>query len=282
MDKPNLDIVFLGLAQNCQKFINKFFDVAYQISKEKKIKVIIGENNSDDFTFNEIHNNILAKTKILEFVDTTFIEKEKDRISRLATARQELKNYLIKYKMHPKYICVVDLDDVLNNNFNKKLIENLVHELSKNNHRYFAVSVKSKPYYYDILNFESKEFPNDKIKQLQNSKTIKSYGLRKEKIYNVQKKITQYKTFECISAFNGLCLYNYEDFIRADYLENSNDVTPEHLFLNRKIHKDTNKKILVCNYYLEMPLEHKPLDNIMLFVYEKLKKYISIFFEKAF
>ena len=36
-----------------------------------------------------------------------------------------------------------------------------------------------KPYYYDILNFESNEFPNKNIKQLQNNKSINSYKQRK-------------------------------------------------------------------------------------------------------
>ena len=282
MNKSDLDIVFLGLAQNCQKFINRFFKVVYKISKKKNIKVIIGENNSDDFTFNEIHKNVLNKLGMLEFVDTTFIEKFDDRIHRLAAARQQLKKQLLASELKPKYVCVVDLDDVLNDNFNEQLIFNLIDKLNSSNDKHFAVSVKSQPYYYDILNFESSEFPNDQIKQLQSNKTLKSYRLRKKKIYDVQKIITEYKSFECISAFNGLCLYNFIDFIKADYLEFSKDVTPEHLYLNREIFNNTKKKILVCDYYLQMPLEHKPLDNILLFIFEKLKKYISIFFDRVF
>ena len=59
--KDNLDIVFLGLAQNCEKYLDNFFDL---INSKTKInlKVIIGENGSNDFTF-EKYNKILSIIK---------------------------------------------------------------------------------------------------------------------------------------------------------------------------------------------------------------------------
>ena len=51
------------------------------------------------------------------------------------------------------------------------------------------------------------------------------------------------------SAFNGLCLYNFIDFIKADYLEFSKDVTPEHLYLNREIFNNTKKILFVIIIY---------------------------------
>ena len=65
----------------------------------------------------------------------------------------------------------------------------------------------SSPYYYDILNFESDEFPNASIKKLQNNKSINSYKDRKKYIYDVQKKLSTNENFECISGFNGLCIF---------------------------------------------------------------------------
>ena len=275
----SIDIVFLGLAQNCEKHLVKFFNLINEIYKKKKIKVFIGENGSQDFTFDVIQKNISLNDKI-HFIDTTFIEEFSDRIKRLALARQELKNHLLKENINPKFVCVVDLDDVLNNNFNSDLINDLSIILEKNDDKYFAVSLSSKPYYYDILNFESDEFPNKGVKQLQNNRSIKSYSARKKYIYDVQKSLTKKTTFDCISGFNGLCMYIYKDFIQSDYLEDNDDPTPEHLYLNRILCVKTGKKILVTENLLRMPQEHKPLNNIFLFIVEKLYKYISIYFKK--
>jgi len=96
----------------------------------------------------------------------------------------------------------------------------------------------------------------------------------------VQKSLTKKTTFDCISGFNGLCLYTYKDFIQSDYFEDNDDPTPEHLYLNRILCVKTGKKILVTENLLRMPQEHKPLNNIFLFIVEKLYKYISIYFKK--
>ena len=274
----SVDIAFLGLAQNCEKHLPKFFNVINEISKKKKIKVFIGENGSQDFTFDRIQKNISLNDKIY-FIDTTFIEEFSDRIKRLALARQELKNHLFKENIKPKFVCVVDLDDVLNKNFNTELINNLQNLLEKYKNKYFGISLNSEPFYYDILNFESEEFPNNDVKQLQNNRSIKSYNDRKKFIYNVQKSLTQKKKFDCISGFNGLCLYLYDDFIKSEYLDEKMNTTPEHLHLNRKLCNITGKRILVTENMLQMPIEHKPLDNFFLFVMEKLAKYISLYFK---
>ena len=90
--KDNLDIVFLGLAQNCEKYLDNFFDLINKIKTKINLKVIIGENGSNDFTFEKIQQNIKHNKDIL-FVDTTFIEDYDDRIKRLALARQKLKKF---------------------------------------------------------------------------------------------------------------------------------------------------------------------------------------------
>ena len=181
-NKEVLDVIFLGLAQNCENYLENFFAKIDLISKKFNIKVFIGENGSNDFTFDLIHKKVLS-SKIYSFIDTTFIEKHNDRIKRLALARQALKENLVKLQIKSKYVCVIDLDDVINDRFSINLIENLIFTLNKQSEKYFAISLSSKPFYYDILNFESEEFPNKDIKKLQNNKSLSSYKLRKEYIY---------------------------------------------------------------------------------------------------
>ncbi len=273
------DVIFLGLAQNCEIFLKNFFSKIDHISKKKNIKVFIGENGSNDYTFDLIHKKILS-SNIYHFIDTTFIEKYNDRIKRLALAREALKENLVKLKIKSKYVCVIDLDDVINESFNLNLIENLIFTLNKEHEKYFAVSLSSKPFYYDILNFESNEFPNKNIKQLQNNRSINSYKQRREFIYKTQKLMSNKKNFECISGFNGLCLYSYKDYISSKYYEDNEDQTPEHLLFNRYLNKKLKKKILVTDNYFRMPKEHKPLNNIYQFMFEKIIKYINIYYRK--
>jgi hypothetical protein len=161
------DIIFLGLAQNCEKFLPKFFNTIDKLSKNKQIKVFIGENGSSDLTFDVIQKKIVF-SDVYQFVDTTFIEKFNDRIKRLALARQSLKDNILKLNIKSKYVCVIDLDDVINDIFHEKLLNNLTNKLETNRDKYFGVSLSSKPYYYDILNFESEEFPNTNIIKVSN------------------------------------------------------------------------------------------------------------------
>lgn len=279
-NKDNVyDLIFLGLTQDCEKTLPGFFREIEKISKYKNIKVIIGENASNDFTFDLIQKQI-NKSEVYDLVDTTFIEKFDDRIKRLALARQALKEYLITQKFKSKFICVIDLDEVLNETFNLHLLDNLCSQLIQNEDKYFGISVSSKPYYYDILNFENEDFPNFFIKNLQNNKSLKSYKNRKKFIYDVQKKLSNKFSFECISAFNGLCLYQYKEYILSNYTVDEVDQTPEHLLFNRYLNKILKKKILVSSNYFNMPEEHKPLNNIISFITEKFVKYFYIYINK--
>ena len=275
------DIIFLGLAQNCAKFLPKFFNTIDKISKNKKVKVFIGENGSSDLTFDTIQKKIIL-SDVYQFIDTTFIEKFDDRIKRLATARQFLKDNIINLNIKSKYVCVIDLDDVINDVFNDQLMDNLIDKLETNREKYFGVSLSSKPFYYDILNFESDQFPNKNIKKLQNNKSIKSYHNRKKFIYNAQHSLTKDRDFECISGFNGLCLYTHEEYIKSNYIENSLDQTPEHLLFNRYLNKTLDKKILITNNFFKMPDEHKPLNNIFQFIFEKFIKYMNTYYNQFF
>ena len=80
----------------------------------------------------------IISNNIYEFVDTTFIEKFSDRIKRLALARQHLKDNLIKLNIKSKYICVGDLDDVINDVFNTELLDNLINILNLNQNKYLV------------------------------------------------------------------------------------------------------------------------------------------------
>lgn len=276
------DLIFLGIAQNCVPHIGYFFAEAKKITQKFKTKFIIGENGSTDNTFSEIQKELLSQDQPfdLDFVDTTFIEKYSDRIVRLAKARQKLLDHIKKNNIQAKYICVIDLDNVLDQSLIEENIKKMILILEKNKNQYFGVSAKSIPYYYDILNFENQENKNIDILELMNDKKISSYFKRKKKIYSLQDKLTRHGNIETISSFNGMCLYYFNEYIKSTYycLDLAGKIIPEHLNLNRIIARNTGKKILVSkDIILKMPSEHRPLFNIFIFLKVKIYKYFSSF-----
>ena len=163
MDK-NYDIIFTGLAQNCEIHIDKFFKIYNEIKKKYKALAVISENNSNDYTFDKIIKQT-NEDNTIRFIDSTFIEGFNDRVHRLANARQQQKDYINSQKIKAKFVIVIDLDDVLDFKFDYIRFESLINFLTNNKNKYFALSVKSLPYYYDILNFESMSFPNTDVKK---------------------------------------------------------------------------------------------------------------------
>ena len=276
------DLIFLGIAQNCVPHIGYFFAEAKKIAQKFKTKLIIGENGSIDNTFSEIQKELLSQDQPLDidFVDTTFIEKYSDRIVRLAKARQKLLDHTKKNNIQAKYICVIDLDNVLDKSLIEENIKKMILILEKNKNQYFGVSAKSTPYYYDILNFENQENKNIDILELMNDKKISSYYKRRKKIYSLQDKLTRLGNIEAISSFNGMCLYFFNEYIKSTYYYSDlvEKIIPEHLNLNRIIARNTGKKILVSkDIILKMPAEHRPLFNIFIFFKVKIYKYFSSF-----
>ena len=69
---------------------------------------------------------------------------------------------------------------------------------------------------------------------------------------------------------------------KSNYIEKSLDQTPEHLLFNRYLNKNLDKKILITNNFFKMPDEHKPLNNIFQFIFEKFIKYMNIYYNKFF
>jgi hypothetical protein len=280
-EKKNLtyDLIFLALAKNCEHYLDYFFKNIKIASNNLNIKIIIGENGSSDYTFEKIHKSRLD----IDFVDTTIIEKYYNRIFRLSKARQMLLEYIRHKNYHSKYICVIDLDDILENCLIYENLKKMITILEKNKNKYFAVSSQSKPYYYDILNFLSDCNFNNNIQELMNSKNLFSFFTRKKQIYDIQKNLSKTISFECASSFNGMCIYFFDEFIRFNYfgLDINNKIIPEHINLNLNLLKFTKKKILVTNEaFVNMPNEHRPIFSFTSFIFIKIIKYFYKFIKK--
>ena len=270
----NKNIIFLGLAQNTEKTIKTFFKF---YEKTKKIYntsyLIIGEDNSVDNT-KKILNKYKKKMKNFKLIDTSFIKKTNYRLEKMALLREYLLKETKKIKKKIHFVCWFDLDDVLKNDIEiKKFIFSnlkLIHDK-----KIFAVSASTTPAYYDILSYRKKNFFQKNIYEISlNKKIISGYSLRKKYIYDMQKKISNMKSHYTISSFNGMCIYHYKYFSLGSYLDQKSIMRSqvEHVTLNKKISKITNKNILVDkNFDLSLPIEHKPYFNILSFAIGKMR-----------
>ena len=278
------DIIFLCLVRDCEKSLNIFFHFLDSFPKKKKVKVVFGENNSKDNTRKKIAHYKSKSLIDIELLNIKKLNKISDRITRITHGRYFLQKYILKKNYKSKIVCIADVDNVLKNkknltfNFFNKLIESL----KKNRHILNGISVKTSPFYYDILASQSKKIKLPNILEIQKSKNIfKGYYLRKKFIFSNQKKINKIKKNFTLSSFNGMCLYNYDDYIKGDYFykeKKSNKIVKfnEHLKFNLSLHDKNEKYILIDdNFYLSTPDEHYPYDNFIDFFLSKLKNFFN-------
>jgi hypothetical protein len=267
-----VDLIFLSLAKNVEKTLPKFFFFIKKISKEYSVIVCIGEDSSKDNTVKVIEK-YKKKNNNLIIIKTKKIKKIKNRILRLATGRQILKNYIIKNNLYSTYVVVSDLDEVIKNGINFESFKKTLKILQKNKKRLFGISCKSKPYYYDMLNLSVPKLYEFDIYKIQSEKKFDFYIKRKKFIYDYQKTITKMNNLLTISSFNGFCTYYYKDYKNSNYIP-MHKTEPEHFFFNKKIHKKNNKYILLSNsLILNMPGEHRPYENFIKFFVKKLIKF---------
>jgi hypothetical protein len=284
LNNKNFDIIFLGLGKNIEKTILTFLNFIGNLSKNtqyKKIIFIVGENDSKDKTRNILKNFNQSYFKI-KLIDTSKISKIKNRILRLAHGREMLKEFIIKNNLKSKFVSVVDLDDVIDSNIDIKNFCDALDILKKNSNSLFAISSKSHPYYYDILNLIIPNYyETDVFKELTYN-FLRMYDVRKKNIYEPQKKITKMRDVDTISSHNGLCVYIYENYVSSSYIKkklNNLDETiiePEHISFNKKIHNSTGKFIRMTNLInLKTPEEHMPIKSLISFFWIKLNLYLK-------
>ncbi len=273
--KIHYDIIFLGLAKNVIKTIDKFLNSIEKLSlKNFKILLIIGENSSTDGSRNYLTK---LKNKNYEFIflETDFLKKYKNRILRLTAGREYLKNYINENKISSDFITIVDLDEVISQGINVDQYINAINLLKINKNKYFGISAKSKPYYYDLLPLIIKDYFEFDIYDIQTEiNIINAFTTRKKHIYDFQKKITNMRDVDTVSSHNGLTIYFYKDYLLGNYVNNkTKKINSEHINLNQEINQKTNKFILMSNnLILNTPEEHMPL-NFKQFVIKFFRKF---------
>jgi hypothetical protein len=281
------NFIFLCLVRDCEDTLDIFFDFIKTFPKKIPLKVIFGENNSKDNSKTLINDFIKTNDIDIKLLNLKRLNSIDDRIKRITKGRHLLKNYILKNKLKSDFVCIMDVDDVLLNktSLNLKNFMNLAKNLKKNKKKFNGISVGSKPYYYDILAFKSSELELPNILEIQKSrKILNAYKMRQKYIYTPQKKITKRKNMITISSFNGLCIYNYNDYILGDYYYKSkisleNNFLNEHMKMNISLNNINKKKILIDNNFkLNTPKEHIPAKSLIDLFFKKILNYLPKFF----
>lgn len=271
-------IAFLGLAQNCTNGLVHFFSFIEKIQNDfSKIYVFIGENHSNDNTF-EMLRDYKNKKITKKIINTSFMKKYSYRLEKMARGRNRISKCTEGLKLD--YVVWLDLDDVLSNGINRKEFLDSITILNKNKNL-FGVSAISIPFYYDILSLRIKNYFMKNIYYISKVKNLfVGYNLRKKYIYNIQKKVNKINKLS-ISSFNGMCIYKFEYFKFSSYINFNKSKKKlreqvEHVTFNEIIHKKYKKYIFINNNLrLAMPKEHTPYSNFASFLIYKIQIFIK-------
>jgi hypothetical protein len=237
-------------------------------------KAFVGENSSRDGT----RELILSYAKwFVELVDTTAIANVPRRLERMARAREMVKKKLSESQKRFQYVCVVDTDDVLEKPISAESIISAINLLETRS-ELFAVSAVSAPWYYDLLAYRSDEYDfSDLNDQLAVSKTkpLDYYGFHRKVIYPAQRKITSLQTHLVSSAFNGISVYRYDDYVRGAYVQGNSFTVCEHVIFHASLNRDSKRGMLVSQKLrTEMPRGHGPA-NLWTFLFQRLMRKIG-------
>jgi glycosyltransferase involved in cell wall biosynthesis len=256
-------IVFLALARNCAKYLPAFFTFLEKLSAEGiPVAAVVGENGSTDDTLSLL-KSAQAQARNVTCLDTSFIEAipNAQRTRRLGEARAALARYASERFPRARYICVIDVDNVLLKMPSPKTFLASAEKIHARSD-IFGVASVSHPYYYDMAALRSNTFFTKNVIPLiaENKRNIlRYYSFMQENVYQVQRAFTASDIRLCESAFNGLCIYNPADYYSGSYVDPSMPDVCEHVILNLGIHRSTGRRILVDDSLaVAMPEEHGP------------------------
>ena len=268
-----LSLAFLSLARNCASTLPNVFAFLRDLSASGvEVVSFFGENGSEDATRPLLVD--AAASMDLRVVDTSIMSSVGSRFDRMATGREILREALKDSALQPDLVCVADVDSVFSAAPDVAELKGAASRLLADDTA-FACSATSRPYYYDLIAFEtpSENYADlvDRIRQARRNK-LTLFQFMKENVYSNQIRLTRSLPERCISAFNGLCLYKTQPFLGASYLTSDEAIVCEHVTLNRRIAKNTGQQMIIDQrLFLTTPHEHAP-KSFWLFVRNEARK----------
>jgi len=240
-------MVFLGLARNCAPHIPQFEHFLDQLSTRLDVTAVVGENGSTDGTA-----GLLTAARHIRRIDTTWMAKIQGRLERQAAGREALRQQAPRSEV----VCVTDLDGP----FFSQPVEQFLRVVGRlQTEDVFAVAASSRPYYYDLLAFESDDFSfldlDHRIRDTRNP--FAYYRLFRDVVYPAQRALTADVDIRCTSAFNGMAVYRGPVYAKGTYVGAPRIC--EHVTFNRSLRDLTGQCMVVdADWLLPMPTEHGP------------------------
>jgi hypothetical protein len=269
------DFAFLALAKDCASTIPRFLELLETLRRDgSSVAAFVGENGSRDGT-RALLQRAEARGEV-SLVPTPFMADEPERLRRMALGRQRLKSELEASGIEPRFVCVLDIDNVM---ARPPSIATLLAAASKLDRQgVFGVSATSRPHYYDLLAFEDEHRSFDTLlDDLAKSRIgiFKYYRFFRSRIYPHQRALTDDREIECASTFNGLCLYRADDYRLGSYLQAGPSIC-EHLVFNRGLAAETGGTMIIDpGLVLRTPMDHAQR-SFLPFAWLRLRKLVAL------
>lgn len=265
------DFAFLALAKDCAGTIPHFLDLLGTLRRSGASAIaLVGENGSRDET-RALLQRAQARGEIT-LVPTPFMAEEPERLRRMALGRERLKSELETSGLAPRFVCVLDIDNVI---AAPPTVPALFAAASKlDRPGIFGVSATSRPHYYDLLAFEDERrsfvtLLDDIAKSRRDIFTY--YRFFRSRIYPHQQALTDDDEIACVSGFNGLCLYRAEIYRLGHYIQSGPSIC-EHLVFNRRLATLTGGAMLIDpGLTLRTPVDHAQ-QSFLPFAWRRLRK----------
>lgn len=270
------DFVFLSLARNCAPTIPRFLELLDALQAEGlAATAIIGENGSSDGTGALLKD--AERSGRIMLVPTDFMAAEPERLRRMALGRERLRTTLLDSGIQARFVCVLDLDNVLTQPPSVAALLSAAAKLERAD--VFAVSATSRPHYYDLLAFQDEGRSFDTLLDELSAKRgniFGYYGVFRRRIYPHQRALTSDGEITCASAFNGLCLYEAATYGAGSYLQDG-PRTCEHIVFNRRLAAATGTRMLIDpGLVLATPDDHRA-ESFAPFAWRRLKKLAALY-----
>ena len=255
--RGEVEFAVLGLARNCDAGAHSLLAELHSWSTAGiGVVAFVGENGSSDAT----RETLMRGGRAVRVVDTSAIASESDRFRRMAAGRQLVMNAFIDSGIGARYVVVVDLDGPFLQSAGLGAVRTAASMLD--DPKLIGVSATSKPYYYDLLALDG---PNlhygarlAELLRLKGS-VVTRYGAYERDVYREQKRLTRMVPMNCVSAFNGICIYRATDYRRVSYVSVDFVNQCEHITLNRLLHELTGGHVRVSDRLIvQCPREHGP------------------------
>jgi len=210
-------------------------------------------------------------------VSTEAMEKISNRLSRMATGRDILREAWGATTDGSGYVCVVDVDDVLPADPTRIDLAGAIAALAADD-RLAGISACSRPFYYDLLALRARGIFNYDISpslRFGRRDPLFHYLVHARMIYPAQREITGLLPLATEASFNGMGLYRAADYAAAAYCRLPVIDECEHVDFSRQLCANGRRHILAGQWFdLDMPAEHGP-QGVVGFVRQRLSKALA-------